>query len=151
MVYDFQVVFDCGDPVALAEFWAQALGYVSEPPPVGFDSWEKALTAWQVPPEDWETMRAVVPPEFDHASGLGPRPRVLFMKVPEEKSGKNRLHLDVRVGGPRGTDPAERWERIQRRAGELEALGAVRVREAQELGLLWIVMQDPEGNEFCVA
>jgi glyoxalase superfamily protein len=151
MVYDFQIVIDCADPGRLAEFWVKALGYVEEPPPAGFESWEAALTAWNVPESDWNMMAAAVAPEFDPAHGAGPRPRLLFMRVPEPKSGKNRLHLDIRAGGDRATPPDERWEKAKARAAELEKLGATRVREMDE-GVQghWIVMQDPEGNEFCV-
>ncbi len=151
MVYDFQIVIDCADPGRLAEFWIQALGYVEEPPPAGFDSWEGALTAWKVPESDWNMMAAAVAPEFDPAHGAGPRPRLLFMRVPEAKAGKNRLHLDIRAGGDRSTPPDERWEKAKARVAELEKLGATRLREMDEgVQGRWIVMQDPEGNEFCV-
>jgi hypothetical protein len=79
------------------------------------------------------------------------RPRLLFAKVPEAKSGKNRLHLDIRAGGDRSTPPDERWEKAKARVVELEKLGATKVREMDEGAQgRWIVMQDPEGNEFCV-
>ena len=151
MVYDFQIVIDCADPGRLAEFWIQALGYIEEPPPPGFDSWEAALTAWQIPESDWNTMAAAVPPDFKPGEARGPRPRLLFAKVPEPKSGKNRLHLDIRAGGDRSTPPDERWEKAKGRAAQLEKLGATKVREMDEGAQgRWIVMQDPEGNEFCV-
>lgn len=155
MVYNFQVVIDCADPRRLAEFWAQALGYIEEPPPPGFASWRAALTEWGVPESDWNTMAAAVAPDFDAAHGAGPRPRLLFVRVPERKNGKNRLHLDIRAGGDRSTPPDERWEKAKARAAELEGLGATRLREVDESDggghARWIVMQDPEGNEFCVA
>jgi len=150
MVYDFQVVFDCADPERLARFWVQALGYVEEPPPPGFDSWEAALTARKVPESEWNSMAAAVPPDFDPATGVGPRPRLLFVRVPEGKAAKNRLHLDIRMGD-RGTPHDERWAKAVARAAELEKLGATRLREMDEgIQGRWIVMQDPEGNEFCV-
>jgi hypothetical protein len=150
MVYDFQVVIDCADPERLARFWVQALGYIEEPPPSGFDSWESALTEWKVPESDWNTMAAAVAPDFDPASGRSPRPRLLFMRVPEGKAGKNRVHLDIRTGD-RGTPRDERWAKAVARAAELEALGATKLREMDEGAQgRWIVMQDPEGNEFCV-
>ena len=150
MVYDFQVVIDSADPERLARFWVQALGYVEEPPPPGFDSWAAAMTEWKVPEEDWNLMASVVPPDYDQATGAGPRPRLLFMKVPEAKAGKNRLHLDLRMGN-RGTPRDERWAKAVTRAVELEALGATKLREVDEgTQGRWIVMQDPEGNEFCL-
>jgi Glyoxalase-like domain len=151
MVYDFQVVFDCADPGRLARFWAAALEYVEEPPPPGFDSWPAALTAWKVPESDWNMLAAAVPPDYDPASGRTSRPRLLFQRVPEGKAVKNRVHLDVRAGGGRDTDPDVRFARAKARAAQLEALGASVVGEFDEGALgRWIVMQDPEGNEFCV-
>lgn len=151
MVYNFQVVFDCADPGRLAEFWAQALGYQVQPPPPGFDSWEAALTAWNVPESERNAMSAIVPPDYDPEQGSNPRPRLLFARVPEGKVVKNRVHLDIRAGGTRVTPADERWEKVKFRADELEALGASKLREVDEgVQGRWIVMQDPEGNEFCV-
>jgi hypothetical protein len=150
MVYDFQVVIDCADPERLARFWVQALGYAEEPPPPGFDSWEAALTEWKVPKADWNMMAAAVPPDFDPSTGTGPRPRLLFIRVPEGKAVKNRLHLDIRMGD-RSTPHDERWAKAVARAAELEKLGATKLREMDEGAQgRWVVMQDPEGNEFCV-
>jgi len=150
MVYDFQVVIDCADPERLARFWVQALGYAEEPPPSGYDTWEAALTEWKVPEEDWNSMAAAVPPDYNAATGRSPRPRLLFVRVPEGKAVKNRLHLDLRMGD-RGTPRDERWAKAVARAAELEELGATRVREMDEgVQGRWIVMQDPEGNEFCL-
>ncbi len=151
MVYRFQLVIDCADPARLTEFWTRALGYVQEPPPPGFDSWDAALTAWNVPESDWNAMGAAVPPGWDPASGVDGQPRLLFQRVPEEKVVKNRLHIDIRAGGDRATPPDLRWERARARAAELVQLGATKVREFDEgVQGRWIVMQDPEGNEFCV-
>ncbi len=150
MVSDFQVVFDCADPQRLCVFWSKALGYELEPPPEGFESLDAALTAWKIPEEDWNLMAAVVPPGFDPAVGGGPRPRLLFMRVPEGKVVKNRLHLDIHAGGTRADDPAVRWEKVLAKVAELEGYGAKRIREFEEYGSRWIVMNDPEGNEFCV-
>jgi hypothetical protein len=150
MVYDFQVVIDSADPERLARFWVQALGYAEEPPPPGYDSWEAALVEWKVPQEDWNMMAAAVPPDYDAGTGAGPRPRLLFIKVPEGKVVKNRLHLDIRMGD-RSTPRDERWSRAVARAAELERLGATKLREMDEgVQGRWIVMQDPEGNEFCL-
>ncbi|MFF4219435.1 VOC family protein [Streptomyces nondiastaticus] len=79
---------------------------------------------------------------FDQTSGVGRGRRLLFQDVPEAKAGKNRLHLDVH------SEPGGLEELVTR----LEGLGAVRVREVDKgpAGHWWI-MQDPEGNEFCVA
>ena len=91
-----QVTFDCANPSWLAEFWATALGYVIQPPPTGFDSWEAWLEAQHIPRELWDSMSAAIDPD-------GRGPRLLFQKVPEGKTAKNRVHLDVNVGGESGT------------------------------------------------
>jgi len=150
MVYDFQVVIDCADPARLAEFWIEALGYTKEAPPPGFESWEAALTAWNVPESDWNMLASAVPPGYDRKAEHTARPRLLFQRVPESKAGKNRIHLDIRAG-ERGLDGEVRFAQAKARAAELEALGAKVVAEFDEGQMgRWIVMQDPEGNEFCV-
>ncbi|MFN3650576.1 MAG: VOC family protein [Armatimonadota bacterium] len=138
-----QVVFDCLDPARLSRFWAEALGYRLSPPPEGFGSWEEALTAWGVPREEWNSASAVEDPE-------GAGPRIYFQRVETPKREKNRVHLDVDASGGTGTPAEERWPRIQAEVERLRALGAVSMREGEQLGVRWVVMQDPEGNEFCV-
>jgi hypothetical protein len=136
-----QVVFDCAQPDTLADFWADVLGYVKQPPPEGFDSWNDFAASIGMPKEQWDGWSAVIDPE-------GKRPRVFFQRVPEGKVVKNRVHLDVNVG--EGLEGDERIARIKREADRVEGLGATRVREAEERGEFWIVMQDIEGNEFCL-
>jgi hypothetical protein len=137
-----QVVFDAARPVELARFWAEVLGYVADPPPPGFDSWDAFLDSVGWPTDQRDTRFALVDPD-------GVRPRLFFQQVPEGKTAKNRVHLDVDPvpGVPRGDD---RRAAVRRRADELVALGATRLGEGDELGSFWIVLQDPEGNEFCV-
>lgn len=138
MAHEIQIVIDCADPAALAEFWAAALGYVVQPPPDGFPSWESALDAWGVPAERRGSASAVVDP-----AGVGPR--VFFQRVAEPKSVKNRVHLDVRVSPDGG------WPAVLAHVDRLEALGARRTGEHEEMGSHWITCLDPEGNEFDVA
>ena len=139
-----QITFDCGSPAALAEYWCEVLGYVIEPPPPGFDSWEEALEAWQVPAEDRDAKSAAIDP-----AGAGPR--LFFQRVPEGKSAKNRVHLDVRVAaGLRGD---ERMAVLQSEADRLVALGGRQVLRVDpdgrlENGFIWL--EDLEGNEFCL-
>ena len=140
---DVQVTFDCADPAALTGFWCAVLGYELERPPPGFESWDAALDAWGVPPEARNDRSAAVDPR-------GRGPRLFFQRVPESKQVKNRLHLDVRVApGLRG---AERVAALDAKGQELVALGAQVVRrvEPSQLDAGHIVMQDPEGNEFCL-
>ena len=140
VVVPFQVTFDCADPAALSEFWAAALGYKQQDPPPGFNSWEDWLREYGIPEEDWNSRGAVVDPD-------GNGPRLLFQRVPEAKSVKNRVHLDLNVGLPR--DEGSRG-RVVDASERLQRLGATKLREVEELSEFWIVMQDPEGNEFCL-
>ena len=98
-----QVVLDCADPGAQAQFWAAALGYVVQPPPPGHETWPDFLRELGVPEEQWNDRSAVVDPD-------GLRPRVFLQKVPEPKTVKNRVHLDVQVGA--GLGPDERPGRV---------------------------------------
>ena len=143
MAHGVQVTFDCADPDRLAGFWAAALGYVVQPPPEGYDSWPAFLTAIGVPESQWSSRSAVVDPD-------GKGPRLFFQRVPEPKTAKNRVHLDVNVGGGHGTSADERRRRVDAAAERLVGAGATRLRTAEQRGERWIVMQDPEGNEFCL-
>ncbi|WP_436795256.1 VOC family protein [Actinospongicola halichondriae] len=132
MAHTFQVTVDAADPRGLGAFWCEVLGYVEQPPPPGFDTWEDALDAFGIDRSDPNRAFAIVDPE-----GVGPR--VFFLKVPEGKTAKNRFHLDVHLGDGRGA-----------KAAELEALGATIVGHFDEPEGSWIAMLDPEGNEFCL-
>jgi hypothetical protein len=103
------LTFDCRDALRLAEFWAAVLGSNVD--------------------EDSTSEKA-----FVEAAGWG-GPNMWFNAVPEPKSAKNRLHLDLRAPGP-----------ISDEVSRLVALGATVVREDGDL----VTLQDPEGNEFCV-
>lgn len=138
-----QVTFDCADPGALAQFWAAVLGYRLDDPPPGFASWDEALDAWGVPAEHRNDRSAVSDP-----TGAGPR--LFFQKVPEGKASKNRLHLDVRAAP--GLSGEERMAALEAEGERLVRLGARRVGRHEPGGLDGghLVMQDPEGNEFCL-
>lgn len=143
MALTVQVTFDCAEPDALARFWCEVLGYEVDAPPPGFATWEEALDAWGVPAELRTSRSACHDP-----AGVGPR--LFFQRVPEGKTAKNRVHLDVRAAP--GMEGEERMAALEARSAELEALGATRVRR-EEPGRMdggHIVMQDPEGNEFCL-
>lgn len=118
---------DANDPQLLARFWAAALGYVAEP---GYDFPDGA---------------SIIDPE-------GKRPAIGWLLVPEGKSAKNRLHIDIRVAGEGPWDMAEREQLIRATVPKLVALGATVVREDRDGPVLdHVVMLYPEGNEFCVA
>jgi hypothetical protein len=107
---------DSTDPAALAGFWQAALG------------WRRTFE------QDDEV--ALEPPEGSREDGVVPD--LLFLRVPEVKGGKNRLHLDLR--------PEDQAAEVAR----LEGLGARRVDVGQGAEVSWVVMADPDGNEFCV-
>ncbi len=75
---------------------------------------------------------------------------MFIQKVPESKTAKNRVHLDVAAGGGPGTPLDVRRAAVDARVADLEAAGATIFRRVEERGGYWVVMQDPEGNEFCV-
>lgn len=141
MAVSVQVAIDCRDPAALSAFWAEALGYVLQPPPPGFSSWEDWLRENQVPESEWNAISAVVDPD-----GVGPR--LFFQRVPEPKTVKTRVHLDLNVGGGPGTPIEERKARVDAEAARLVALGAELVRTYEDRGEYWAGMRDPEGTEF---
>jgi catechol 2,3-dioxygenase-like lactoylglutathione lyase family enzyme len=146
MATRIQVVFDCADPARLADFWAKALGYIQPDPPEGFTTWEEWLKARGIPEEQWNSANAVEDPE-----GVGPR--IFFQRVPEPKTVKNRVHLDVNVAD-RGIGHDERKKQVDAAVERLKAEGAsalyVNDREPGNPDYYGVVMQDPEGNEFCV-
>lgn len=130
-----QVTFDCADPDRLARFWCHAVGYELQDPPDDYDSWSDWLAEQGVPPERWNDASAIVDPE-------GRGPRFYFQRVPEGKTAKNRVHLDLNVGRDKLDSEAER----------LVGHGATVIRppKVSELGEVCVVLRDPEGNEFCL-
>lgn len=152
MTRDFQVTFDALDPRALSTFWRDALGYVHPGPPgaelaEGEDplaAWDRFLEESGVPEDQRNSASALVDPD-------DVRPRIFFQQVPEAKRAKNRLHLDVRAAP--GLEGDERMSALEAECARLVALGAERVRRfepAPPMSLGFIVMTDPEGNEFCL-
>ena len=139
-----QISFDCADPHALAGFWIEVLGYRYDDPPPGYATWDEALDAMEVPPERRNDASAAVDPD-------GRGPRLWFQKVPEGKTAKNRVHVDVRAA--EGLTGGERMVALEAKAERLVALGATRVRRFepdQAMSAGFLVMLDPEGNEFCL-
>ncbi|MFI5719194.1 VOC family protein [Nocardia sp. NPDC051750] len=147
-----QITFDAHDPKALSTFWRDVLGYVHPGPP-GVDlpadadplaAWDEFLAGIGVPPEQRNTRSAIEDPE-------GNGPRLFFQQVPEDKIAKNRVHLDVRAAP--GLQGDERMVALEEECARLVALGATRVRRfepAPPMEAGFIVMTDPEGNEFCL-
>lgn len=144
MAASIQIVFDCADPSRMAAFWEQAMHYVSPPPPAPHATWPDFLREQGVPEEQWNDANALEDPD-----AVGPR--FYFQKVPEGKTAKNRMHIDLNVGGGASVPLEERRARVDAEVARLKELGATDERGAMEKhGEYWVRMNDPEGNEFCV-
>jgi len=150
MATPFQLVIDCKDPELLAGFWAAALGYVLEPPPEGFATWDDWRRAIGLSDDDLGLgADSIVDPD-------GGGPRIWFRADEEAKVVKNRLHIDVHVSGGRtvaegrSVPLATRRERVDAEARRLVDLGATLtvVMSAEGLDHYAVGMKDPEGNEF---
>ena len=137
-----QVALDANDIDRMAKFWADALGYVLQPPPDAVDSWEAFLDKRGIPEDEGGRLAAIVDPA---EAGL----RILFQLVPEGKTAKNRVHLDVNTSN-QTAERESRKSQTYAKVADLESKGAIRGEEFVVHGAHWIVMQDPEGNEFCV-
>ncbi|SEO05032.1 VOC family protein [Actinacidiphila rubida] len=152
MSREFQVTFDAHDPRALSGFWRDVLGY-EHPAPPGADlpegadplaAWDVFLAEMGVPEARRNTRSAIEDPD-------GRGPRLFFQQVPEDKTVKNRVHLDIRAAP--GLAGEERMPALEAECARLVALGATRVRRHEPEPALdqgHIVMRDPEGNEFCL-
>jgi hypothetical protein len=134
------ITFDCADPTALATFWADVFHY---PHPEWPEELRAELLAGGLTEDDLANKSAI-----DDPAGEGPR--FFFQRVPEGKTAKNRMHIDIfSVPGKRATD-----EEMNAEKDRLVALGATVVVEYDDS---WgpvrehqYVMRDPEGNEFCL-
>ena len=142
----WQLTIDANDPALLARFWARALGYQPVPPAEPETTWH-AHYRGRLGEE-----AAFVDRLFDPT---GQRPPIWFQKVPEPKAGKNRLHLDLYPTGRDNALPMDRRiEIVEAKVAELVGLGASVERRTREDDpqdpVYFVVMYDPEGNEFCV-
>jgi catechol 2,3-dioxygenase-like lactoylglutathione lyase family enzyme len=124
-----QVTFDCADPAALATFWAAVLGY----PPPDIDGTHAVLRALGQAEETLGDWYRIEDPNNDG-------PRLAFQRVPEHKTTKNRVHLDVQ---PRDSTLQQEVERVL-------ALGATQLETVTDEAGTFVILQDPEGNEFCI-
>ena len=143
MAYEFQVTVDSGDPHGLADWWAETLGWQVEPQDEAFI--RRMISAGHAADSDtklhngalvWKEGAAIRHPE-----GTERAPRVLFQLVPEAKTVKNRVHLDVRIG----------VDDVERVVAGLTARGAKFLHTGQQGPYSWVTLADPEGNEFCVS
>jgi len=138
---DFQVTIDCAKPHELADWWAEALGWQVEAQDAAFI--RRMIDAGYATDDEttthngalvWKTGAAINSPDPN-------RPRLLFQQVPEGKTVKNRMHLDLRVGA----------ERREAEVARLVAAGATELHRASQGPHEWATLADPEGNEFCVS
>ncbi|MGW6858886.1 VOC family protein [Streptomyces xanthophaeus] len=143
MAYTFQVTIDSPDPHPLADWWADALGWEVEPSDEAFI--RGLIAAGHATEDDTTTHRGVLVWKtgagIRHPEGLERAPRILFQYVPEAKTVKNRVHLDVRTGTD---DPKAVVERLL-------AKGATFLHEGNEGPSVWTTLTDPQGNELCIS
>jgi catechol 2,3-dioxygenase-like lactoylglutathione lyase family enzyme len=139
MTRRLQVAIDCQDPDRLAAFWGEVLEYRLADPPPGYVTWSDFSR--RVGVDLGEAWSKVVDPE-----GLGPS--LLFHRVPEPKVVKNRVHLDIRLAAQAPEETTARL--VDAEVQRLVGLGASHVRTDDDETDYYAVMQDPEGNEFCV-
>lgn len=140
MAFDFQVTIDSTAPHDLADWWAEALGWQVEPQDEAFI--RRMVATGAASADDtvehrgalvWKSGAALRSPDPG-------RPRVLFQAVPEAKTVKNRVHLDVRVGA----------DRREAEVARLIGLGATELWRKSQGPYEWVTLTDPQGNEFCV-
>ena len=145
MAYDFQVAVDCAQPHTLADWWADALGWEVES--VDEDFIREMIAEGYATEADTVTHNgALVWAEgaaIRHPAGpdSGPRRRILFQRVPEDKTVKNRVHLDVWVGA----------DKVEQETQRLTVRGATFLHRGQQGPHTWVTLADPEGNEFCLS
>jgi hypothetical protein len=140
MAFDFQVVIDSTAPHELADWWAEALGWQIEAQDEAFI--RRMVETGAASQEDTRQHRGALVWKVG-AALLSPdpgRPRVLFQLVPEPKTVKNRVHLDIRVGA----------ERREAEVARLVGLGATELWRGAQGPFEWATLADPQGNEFCV-
>ncbi|HEV7896656.1 MAG TPA: VOC family protein [Planosporangium sp.] len=145
MAYDFQVTVDAADPHTLADWWAETLGWVVEPSDEAFI---RRMVADGYATDDdttthngrlvWKEGAAIRHPDGPER---GPRKRVLFQLVPEAKTVKNRVHLDVWVGA----------ENLEAELERLTSRGAKFLHRGRQGPQAWVTVADPEGNECCLS
>lgn len=147
MAYDFQVTIDSAHPHALADWWADALGWVVEPTDEAFI--RSMIDQGYASSEDttthrgglvWKVGAAILKPDQDGKAETGKGRRILFQLVPEPKTVKNRVHLDVRVGA----------DNVEAEVARLTAAGASVLHHGRHGPYTWVTIADPEGNELCL-
>ncbi|MFI6320726.1 VOC family protein [Nonomuraea sp. NPDC050556] len=140
MAYDFQIAVDSADPHALADWWAEALGWEVEPQDEAFI--RRMIAEGHASEDDAITHRGRLVWKDGQAINHPDRtaPRLLFQRVPEPKVAKNRVHLDVNVGA----------ENVEAELERLTDKGATFLHRGSQGPHFWVTITDPEGNELCL-
>ncbi len=140
MAFDVQVVIDCSAPHDLADWWGETLGWQVEEQDEAFI--QRMVDSGAASEADTMRHRGALVWKVGAAIGSPDpgRPRLLFQQVPEGKTGKNRLHFDLRVGA----------DRREAEVARLVERGATELWRGSQGPFDWVTMADPEGNEFCV-
>jgi len=143
MAHDFQVTVDSADPHPLADWWAETLGWEVEPSDEAFI--KRMISAGYATEDDTKRHNGVLVwtegAAIRHPEGPRRAPRVLFQLVPEPKTVKNRMHLDVRIGA----------DDVESAVAGLIDRGAKFLHNGRQGPHTWVTLADPEGNEFCVS
>lgn len=151
----WQLTVDCVNAARMVAFWAPALGYDVKPPPAGHATWNDWYLSVGVPADELD-LTGDGSDRICDPTGAGPD--IWFQQVPESKAGKNRLHLDLYPNGhDRSVPLSERRTRIEETVVALVESGATVLRRypadfevTSDPEGYFVVLVDPEGNEFCV-
>ncbi len=139
---NFEVTFDAKDSKSLAAFWMEALGYVEAGPPPGYETWEHWRIAKGLSIEEMDEGATIAEPDGSRT--------ITFLNVPEPKTAKNRVHLDLDVSPDRTLPVLERKAIVDVEVDRLEKLGATTLYANHFADHYGVTMADPEGNEFCL-
>jgi hypothetical protein len=146
----WQLTVDANDPARLVRFWAPLLGYEIQPPPDGYESWVAWYRFMGVPEEELEGPEEDLVDRIHDPAGGGPN--IWFQIVPEQKTQKNRFHFDVYPTGRDRSIPLDRRrELVEAKVTEVLLAGGSVDHRREGDNSYFVVMHDPEGNEFCIA
>ncbi|HJR18570.1 MAG TPA: VOC family protein [Actinomycetota bacterium] len=141
-VRNFEVTFDATNSKTLAAFWMEALGYEPMGPPTGYDSWEEWRIKMELSVEEMDEGASIAAPDGSRY--------ITFLNVPEPKTAKNRMHLDLDVLPDRRAPVLEQKAIMDAEVERLEKLGATKLYDTLVGDHYRVTMADPEGNEFCL-
>jgi Glyoxalase-like domain len=140
--YTVQVVIDCAEPHPLADWWAEVLGWAVEPQDQAFirSMIDQGLATEEETTRHHGALVWATGAAIQHPDGLDRAPRILFQHVPEAKTVKNRVHLDLRTSADSSLAEKNR----------VLGMGATQIGAGSQGPHSWVVLADPEGNELCL-